>query len=303
MSEITPGALSLEDAPDGAIESPPIQQQQAAPEPDAIDDDAPPEGVSVHDGKVDVSVLAAERRRVREATARAVREKEVAPLQQKANEADQLRQALNEAQPYLDHLRKHPELLQAPKPTPLEDQVSDEDALAEARDLELYDSRSGQPDVTRAKRIIARRRQDAMSAAQAATQAAVGPITSQTAQSVSRQNFVAMATRRDASDQQFVDPKVLAEMWAQLPPELTQHAEVGELILDAAIGKTVRTGGRVARAERAPVVSEPSGGQVGPQYQMDRMAKQIAAHAGITPKQFADSAKGYQPGQTNVIGE
>lgn len=301
MSDIHPDALSLEDAPP-TIESPPIQQTH---EPEAAAEDQEPEGVVEHQGRrmVDVSVLAAERRRVRDVTERAIREKELAPLQRKADEADQMRQALAEAQPYLNHLRQHPELLQPPKATPLEEQIGDDDAAAEARDLELYDARTGQPDLARAKRIIARRRQDAQSAAREAAQAAVGPITSATAQDRSKQNFVQLALERDADNQPVVDPKALAELWAQLPADLTQHPEVGQLVRDAALGKTVRTGGRVARPSREPLISEPAGGRVGQSYQMDHMAKQIAKHAGISDKQFADAAKGYQPGMANVLGD
>jgi hypothetical protein len=96
---------------------------------------------------------------------------------------------------------------------------------------------------------------------------------------------------------------VLAEFWAQLPPELTQHPEVGELILDAAIGKSYRTKGRVQAPERPPVVSEPAGGRSGPGYQMDQMAKNIAQHAGISQKAFTEAAKTYVPGGVNVIGD
>ena len=300
MSDINPNALSLEEP---TIEGPPINQPPAAETPP--DDAVEPEGVVEHAGQrmVPVSVLAAERRRARETTERAVREKEVAPLQAKAQEADQLRNALAAAQPYLDHLRQHPELLQPPKPTPLEEQIGDEEAAAEARDLELYEPRTGQPDLARAKRIIARRRQETQQAAQAAAQAAVGPITSHTAQSVSRQNFVAMATEHGPDNQPLVDPKVLAEMWAALPPELTAHREVGELVRDAAIGKSLRTKGHVPRPERAPLVSEQAGGRSAPQWQMDHMARQLAKHAGMNDKQFSEAGKQYQPGQTNVLGD
>jgi len=177
--------------------------------------------------------------------------------------------------------------------------VSDEEAIAEARELELDDARTGQPDVERAKRIIARRRADVTSAAQQAAQAAVGPITSATAQDRSRQNFISMAQQ----NRETVDPRALAEMWAQLPHELTAHPEVAELIRDAAIGKTIRTKGHVPRAERAPVFTEPAGGRTGPTYEMDRMATSLAKNAGISQADFKKSASSYTPGASNVLGD
>src|SRR3990167_6646567 len=182
--------MSLEDAPTGVeIESQPIAQE-AEPQ-QAATDDAEPEGVVEHAGQrmVPVSVLAAERRRIRETTERTIREKELDPLRQTEQ---QLRNALNEARPYIDLIKQHG-VPQAPKPTKAEELISDEDAAAEARDLELYDGKTGQPDIQRAKRIIARRRSDVTSAAQQAAQAAVGPITSASAQSQSRENFARMA--------------------------------------------------------------------------------------------------------------
>ena len=295
---ISPDALSLETP---TLDGPPIQQAVVEPHDDA----AEPEGVVEHQGRrmVEVSVLAAERRRVRDATERSVRDKEVAPLQAKAQEADRLRQALAEVQPYIDLVRQRPDLWQPLKPTTAEDQVSDEDATAEARDFELYDSRTGQPDLPRAKRIIAKRRQEATAAGTAAAQAAVGPITSQTAQSASRQNFVALAMQRDGDNHPLVDPKELVALWTQLPVELTQHPEVGELVLDAAIGRSLRTTGRVPRAERAPTFSEPAGGRAGPQWAMDAMAKSLAKNAGISAKDFEATGKTYVPGATNVLGD
>lgn len=301
MSDMHPDALSLE-AP--TIDTPPIQQPAVEPEPQAVPDDAEPEGVVEHQGRrmVDVSVLAAERRRVREATERAIREKEFAPLQQKAQEADRLAAALAEVRPIIEHVRQHG-LPKPPEPTPLAQQIPDDRAERYARRFELYDAKTGQPNIALAKEILAEQRQEVQEAAQQAAQAAVGPITSQSAQQASKQNFVQMAMQRDANDQPLVDAKVLAEFWASLPPELTAHPEVGELVLNAAIGKSVRTTGRVARPERAPVISEPAGGRSGPQWQMDRMAKQIAQHAGISDKAFTESAKGYQPGATNILGD
>lgn len=305
MSDIHPDALSLEDA---SIESPPIQQ-----EPDvtvAEPDDSEHEGAVDVQGRrmVDVSVLSAERKRIREATEKAVREalaREHEPVKQKADEADRLRQALNEAQPYVEHLRQHPELLQAPKPTSLEDQVSDEEAIAEARDLELYNQQTGQPDVARAKRIIARRRQEAQVAAQQAAQAAVGPITSQTAQQTSERNYALMASVPDEDLRIVPDANRLKARWDSVPNELTQHPDVAKLVRDLAVLDTFRDmmRNRVQAPPRAPIVSEPAGGRSGPQYEMDRMAKNLANHAGMSNKAFSDSAKKYVPGEVNILGD
>lgn len=305
MSDINPNALSLEDAPPAAqIESLPTAQEPSPPE--TPDDEAVPEGAVEHQGQrmVPVSVLAAERRRVRETTAAAIREKELAPLQQTEQ---QLRNALNEARPYIDLIRQHG-VPQTPKPSKAEELVSDEDAAAEARDLELYDGKTGQPDIQRAKRIIARRRSDVTSAAQQAAQEAIAPDRAQTAQSQSRDNFARMAMAHGSDDQPIAPPgspqaKILAEMWVTLPPELTAHPEVAELVRDAAIGKHLRTAGRVPRAERAPTFSEPAGGRVGPQFEMDRMAKSLAKNAGISDAEFKKTAGSYTPGATNVLGD
>ena len=307
MSDINPDALSLEDAgPDTALDGPPITP--SAEPATQQDDAAEPEGVVEHAGQrmVPVSVLAAERRRVREVTERHFREKELTPLQRAAEERDQLRAVLAEVRPIVEDARRFG--VNRPKPSTSEDAIPDEDAAAEARDLELYDPKTGQPDLVRAKRIIARRRQEAMTAASAAAQAAVGPITSQTASSQSRQNFAEMAMQPGADGQVMAPPgsaqaKLLAELWVSLPPELTAHREVAELVRDAALGKHLRTTGRVPRAERGPTFSEPAGGRSGPQWEMDRMAKSLAKNAGISDAEFKKTAQGYQPGGTNVLGE
>src|SRR3990167_1397746 len=190
MSDINPNAISLEDAsPDAQIESLPTAQEPSPPE--TPDDEAVPEGAVEHQGQrmVPVSVLAAERRRVRETTAAAIREKELAPLQQTEQ---QLRNALNEARPYIDLIKQHG----VPKPPPPVagvDRISDERAERYARRFELYDGKTGQPDLSRAKAILAEQQQDIEQAATAAAQAAVGPITSASAQSQSRENFARMA--------------------------------------------------------------------------------------------------------------
>src|SRR3990167_9558145 len=162
MPEDLSNAMSLE-----APYPEPAEQAPAEPEPVETADDAEPEGVIVQGNQrlVDVSVLVAERKRVREATKKRVRETELTPLQQRANQADQLREALNAAQPYVDLVRQNPHLLQQQRQPSAEEQVTDEEAQQESRDLQLYNSQS-QLDVPTAKRIIAKRRTEAYQAAQ-----------------------------------------------------------------------------------------------------------------------------------------
>lgn len=289
-TELPPGALSLDDA---TLDSPPVAP--LPPEPAA---EPEPEGIIEVQGRrmVPVDALVKERGRVREATERAIREKEIAPLQAKAAEVDNLRAALRDALPHLQHLQRHPELMEPPKPTPIEEQIPEEEARAEAQDLELYDPQ-GKPDVSRARRIIARRRTEVMSAAQQAAQAAVGPITSQTAQTSSRDNFVQMATKGRGR----VDPAALASKWTQLPTELTQHPEVAELVLHAAIGEAVL--GARQEPGRGPQASEASGGRGGPGFRMSQLQQRIARSAGMSDEAFAKGAGGFRPNDINVIGD
>ena len=295
--ELAPGAVSLEG---GTLDGPEQTPLPAAPETGQADaSDPDPEGVVEVQGRrmVPVDALVAERRRVRESSERIAAEK-MAPLEAKAREADELRSALTAAQPYLDHLRQHPELLQPPAPTPIEATISDDEARNEARDLELY-AADGQPDLARAKRIIGRRRTEVMSAAQQAAHEAVGPITSASALQSSRHNFVQMA----ASAHGQVDPAHLARMWASLPAELTQHPQVGELVLNAAIGEAVRAGRAAPSGGRPPQLSEPSGGRPGPGFRMNTLTQRIAREAGMSDQAFTKAAEGFRPNDINVIGD
>src|SRR3990167_7797310 len=85
---------------------------------------------------VDVSVVASERKRAREKGERAVREKEVAPLQAKAQRADQLEAALAAAKPYIDLVRQHPEWLKPAEPSGPESAVPEAEAAQETRECE-----------------------------------------------------------------------------------------------------------------------------------------------------------------------
>lgn len=287
-------AISLEDPP--------------APEPGepgavavAEDDDAEPEGaVEVSPGRrmVDVSVVAAERKRAREAAMRQVREKELTPLQEKANRADALQEALNAARPYVDLVKQHPELLRQPDPVPYEDQIGDDEAAQEARDLQLYDSQS-QLDLKTAKKIIARRRTEAYQVGQQAIQEAMAPLQQSTAEAASRNNFAQMAQMRDPNGNPLVDPRILAEEWVQLPVELTANPQAAEVVLERAIGKSHRRGTRIAPAKREPMFSEAPGGRGAASVVLTDLDRKL----GLTEKDLKSAAGTFVPGGISQIGE
>lgn len=294
MSDDLSQALSLETEP---------EPQPAPPaEPQVDDDDAEPEGV-VQVGNqrvVDVSIVAAERKRVRAAAEKRVRDTELAPLQQKAQEVDTLRQAIAAMQPYVDLVKQNQSLIQQ-QPTNPEDSITDAEAEQEARELQLYGADS-QLDLKTAKRVIAKRRQEAYQISQQAVAEAVGPMQQQSAQQASRNNFLAMAGQVDSVGQPLVDPKILAEEWVKIPAELTQNPEVAEVVLERAIGRTMRQGrGRQAQqAPRQPVYSEGPGGR--PQ-QGATVLSALDRKLGISEKDLKDSAKSYVPGGISVIGD
>ena len=292
MPEDLSQAVSLESAP---------EELPSTPAAEAPDEDAEPEGaVEVSPGRrmVDVSVVAAERKRAREAATRAVREQELAPLQERANRADALQEALNAARPYVDLVKQHPELLKPAAPLPIEQQISDDEAAQEARDLQLYNAQS-QLDIPTAKKIIARRRTETQQAATQAAQQAMGPMQQSHAEQASRQNFAYMASLKDSNGAPLVDPKVLAEEWVQLPADLTQHSQVGEVVLERAIGKMHRQGKRITPAHREPVFSESPGGRTAGPVVLTELDRKL----GLTEKDLKGSAAKFVPGGISVIGD
>lgn len=285
------GAQRLEDAPN------PTQPDPAAVEPD----DAEPDGVIEANGKrlVDVGVVAAERKRVRETTERKL-QAEMEPLKTKAARADALEQALQAAQPYIDLIKQRPELLAPKPPTPEEQSIPDEDAANYARRYELFEP-TGTPDVKRAKLIMADNRREMAKVASQAAQEAVAPVRQTAAEQASRSNFVQMAQRMDADGTPLVDPQVLAEEWATLAPELTADSRVAQVVLEKAIGKMILSGKRPQKPQRAPVYSESPGG--GGNRQPSSKLTDLDRKLGFTEKELNTLTAGFNPGGVSIIGE
>lgn len=263
--------------------------------------DPEPEGIVDVQGKkmVPVDALIAERERATkkgEEKARA----EIEPLKVKAAQADQLAADLQALQPHIDYLNKHRELFDRPA-EPDTPTVSDEEAEKEARDLELYTPTG--LDIPRAKRIIAKRRAEVSAVAKQAAQEAVQPYAQSSFTAAARQNFVWAASQKGPDGAPLVDTQELAKLWQSFPPELAANPEVAQIILNAAIGETVRSGKRPQRPDQEPVFSETPGGRHQGEYRMSALEKSVAKVAGISEDQFAKRAKEYQPDAVNVLGD
>ena len=283
---------------DVTIETPPVGEP---PEAAVVADDAVPEGVEVKDGRVDASVLAQVRRETREKAERRVREQEVEPLKRQSEDIAELKRQNQELYDYLRAQQAGP----APAPQPMDARISDEEALAEARDLELFDPQTQQPDIARAKRIIARRRLESEQTAAAVAQRFLAPVTQESLKQAAVQQFVITASLRDPDNKPLVDPEELAKVWAGVPAEVTAHPAGARTVLENVVGRAAlaRLQGRVASPEREPAFSEPAGGRPTAPFAMGEQEKKMARAAGLTDKQYMDGAKGFNPTGPNVIGE
>lgn len=289
--ELPPGTLSLEtDAPAAEAPAPEPEKTEApAPEPAAVvqaDEDSyivQADGKPINIGRV----IAAERRRERE---------KYEPVRQQAaqlaNEVQQLRQQLRPP---------------APEP-PKEPEITDDEATAEAKDLQLYDA-SGALDVKTSKRIIQKRRQEALQVAEAVMQRTVAPIQQGQARDKSAQHFIAAVTAKNAEGQPLfatrAEQEAFASFWAEQPAELTSDPKAAEVFLNAYVGQTARTTKRAPapQVRLEPVVNEAPGGKGVPAYVMTELDKKFARAAGMTEKQYGEQTKGFQKDRTLVIGD
>lgn len=276
----------------------PIEEPLPADPAVEVDDDAEPEGaVEVAPGRrmVDVSVVAAERKRIRDVTEKRIRDAEIAPLKAKADQVDALTQAVNELRPYAQFLQQNPHLMQGPKPTSDEEAIPDEQASTYARRYELFTA-DGTPDVKRAKAIMVDHRRDAAAIAKQAAAEAVAPLQRTTAEQAQRTLFVQMANQLGADD--ILTPEQLAQQFAELGPEMTQHPEVAQVALERAIGKAyLAKRGRVTPG-RTPTFSEAPGGAHAPRAVLGEAGKKM----GLTETDIKASAKTFNPDGASEIG-
>src|SRR5688572_6928606 len=180
-----------------AVADPPADPA-VVPQADAEDD--VPEAVEVRPGEkmVPLSAVIALRREL----------KDLKPL---AGKATQLEQTVNEMRPYVDFLRTNQHLMQPQAPAPVAPTPPAEDpALVElARTLELYDPKTGLPDVARAGKIRDMTQATASAQAQQIVERHVAPLQATTNEQRAGANLQHVLTSyKDANgraiDQQFV---------------------------------------------------------------------------------------------------
>lgn len=281
-----------EEIPQGTLESPPTNQP----------DDHEPEGTVDVQGKkmVPVAALVAERERATKKTEEKLRA-EFEPTRHKAAQADQLAADLEAARPYLEHIQQHPEILQTQSQRQ-EPQISDDEAEKVARDYELYTANG--LDLPRARRILAKQRTEITFAAQEAARQVIQPVLQGNATQAARQNFIWAATQKGPDGHPLVDPTLLANVWARVPPELAQHQEVARHLLQTAIGEAAMSGHRrPAAPTHDPTFTEAPGGGRGGHYQISDIERKVARTAGINEKDWTSRAQAYRPDAVNVLGD
>jgi hypothetical protein len=260
-----------------------------------------PEGVVEVQGQkmVPVTALTAERERARTKTEEKIRA-EYEPIKQKAAERDQLAADLAALQPHIDYLNKHPEFLKAAPKDDVPD-VSDDDAERYARQYELYTPNG--LDTPRAKRIIADNRAEMSKVARQAAHEAVQPYAQMSSKEAAKSNYLWAAQQQTPDGQPLVDPQELARMWAEFPPELAANPDVARVILEAAVGRAVRSGKRVSRSESEPLFTEAPGGQRAGDYRITDMERKMARTTGMDEKKWTETAKTYKPDAINILGD
>jgi hypothetical protein len=281
----------------------------SAPEPEkpaVLPDGEVPEDNTVLEAsgtKIDVGpLLAAERKRVREATEQRVRA-EYAPLQQQAQDMASLKAELAA-------LRQQ---VTPPKQEPAAPEVTDSEAETYARRHQLYGADSTL-DLKTAKSILAETKANerrlieaAETRAVQAAKDALAPVHETEAKRAAHDNFLRIAATQDAEGNYvFKDPQthpILLEAWNALPDALRALPEVGEVVVNSALGKIARTLKRSAAAplEREPVLAEAANNRGVTAYTISNVERKVAEAAKISTKDWEARAKTYQPGQHNSL--
>lgn len=281
---------------DGVIDDPQPQPVDAAPEPQveppAPTEDDIPEAVEVSPGQrvVPVGVVKALREELRQ----------LKPL---AEQAQQLDAYVRDVRPYVEFLKANPNLLQ-PQTQPQPAAPQTDPALVElARTLELYDPATGQPDVARAAKI----RDLTRAEAQAIADQRIAPLQEGTHEQRAAANLQAILATKDADgrplEQQYV-VQAVQTITSSLPSaeakRILADPKVAQLLRLTALGMqaSAKKSGPVPPTEPPLHVESPGGGGG---VVLSEDSRRLAKLAGIPEKDYAERAKRFQPGRSNVL--
>lgn len=279
--------VAPQDAPPAEPAAPPVDQ--VAPAADPIEEEA--------DVTVPVGV------------AKALRE-EIKALKPQAQKAAQLEAELNAIKPFATFLQQNPHLLQpqAPPPAPPPDPKADPVLIEYARNLDLYDAQ-GQPDVARAQKLREMTRRDAEHYAGQL----IAPVAAQTNEQRAAANLTqvmetAKANGNPLEEQYLV--QAVQSITGRVPREkaveiLADPSAVNLLAITAFGLQAMQKKG----APPAPAPPVPPPGPVleverpgGPgQVHMSEDTRRLMRVAGVSEKQYVESAKRYVPGKSNSL--
>jgi hypothetical protein len=283
-------------APELPPTEPPADAAPAPVPPPEGEKPAEVESVEVGGQKyVPLSVLKAERDK----------RQQLQPLAQRAQELEQWAQ---QNRPYIEFLQANPDFLQqsrqtAPPPAPPGPDPVDQEAVEYAKDFDLYDA-AGQPDVARARRIMARN----ATIAQRQAQQLVEPFQQQQLQAQAAQNYHFLLNLKHQDGSQ-IDPRVVDFVWQKAMAEpdglktLANQQSVASIALMAIGADAMWKKQQPATTPAAPppVYTEASGGLPQTRPAISRLEERVARERGVSATQWSDTLKGFKPGQTNVL--
>lgn len=301
-TELAPGAVNLEDEP-AAITPPPTEP--AAPDPQTPQDEPDPEGtVEIPSGKVvPLAALQETRGKVKELnTALSAKDQEIAQLREKAAKVDQIQQEWQAVQPLIQQIKTQPPA--APKPAETDPHMvvgknpvtgAPITLLDYTKTLDLYDP-SGRPDIERGLALLGVQQYQADRRAQAH----VAPIQQHTAATQAQQMRASFAQIKDANGKT-VNPAVLDQMFAIVPPEMAARQDVATVLYYAAKGLEAH-GTKGAAPPPPPVLpTESVGDGIPAKTELTTADRRMMEAAGIGEKEFTKIASGFKPGQRNVL--
>lgn len=303
MSDETPTAAAADDdiAPLPEAPQPESAAPAAAPPPEEEAD--LPDAVDV-EGQPMVPLAAIKSMR-----------EELKAAKAKAAEAEKVQEEVNRIRPYVDFVAQNQQLFrqgqqppEAPKP-PVEGAaaVSDDEALAYAKDLELWNTKTGTYDLDRAKRRIAEDRKKYRAEAEAIVNERLQPLKQQGAEQRAAVNLQQLAQTKDAYGRP-VNEQYLAQVLEQ-PFRQLGRDRVIDILSEPAAAQLFLQQAAVLQTQREPVTQpqrvgdalhvERAGGAT--RYVMTDSERRLARENRISEKDWIDSAKKIKDGGYNAL--